>query len=81
MRETTDGFEIARHDLEQRGPGEVLGTRQTGLAMLRIADLVRDQALLPAVEQAANQLMQDYPGHVSPLVRRWLGEATRYGEV
>ncbi|WP_126452393.1 ATP-dependent DNA helicase RecG [Sulfuriflexus mobilis] len=81
MRETTDGFEIARHDLEQRGPGEVLGTRQTGLAMLRIADLVRDQALLPAVEQAARQLMQDYPGHVDPLVRRWIGEATRYADV
>ncbi len=81
LRETTDGFEIARHDLEQRGPGEVLGTRQTGLAMLRIADLVRDQALLPAVEQAANQLMQNYPGHVNPLVRRWIGEATRYADV
>jgi ATP-dependent DNA helicase RecG len=81
MRETTDGFEIARHDLEQRGPGEVLGTRQTGVAMLRIADLVRDQDLLPAVEQAANQLMQEYPGHVNPLVRRWIGEATRYADV
>jgi ATP-dependent DNA helicase RecG len=81
MRETTDGFEIARYDLEQRGPGEVLGTRQTGLAMLRIADLVRDQALLPAVEQAASLLMQDYPGHVNPLVRRWIGEASRYADV
>ena len=81
LRETTDGFEIARHDLEQRGPGEVLGTRQTGLAVLRIADLLRDQDLLPAVEQAANQLMQDYPGHVNPLIRRWIGEATRYADV
>lgn len=81
MRETTDGFEIARYDLEQRGPGEVLGTRQTGLAMLRIADLIRDQALLPAVEQAASLLMQDYPGHVNPLVRRWVGEASRYADV
>jgi ATP-dependent DNA helicase RecG len=81
MRETTDGFEIARHDLEQRGPGEVLGTRQTGLALLRIADLIRDQALLPAVEQAASRLMRDYPGHVNPLVRRWVGEATRYADV
>jgi ATP-dependent DNA helicase RecG len=81
MRETTDGFEIARHDLEQRGPGEVLGTRQTGLAMLRIADLVRDQDLLPAVEQAASHLLRDYPGHVNPLVRRWIGEATRYADV
>lgn len=81
MRETTDGFEIARYDLEQRGPGEVLGTRQTGLAMLRIADLIRDQALLPAVEQAASLLMQDYPGHVNPLVRRWIGEASRYADV
>ena len=81
LRETTDGFEIARHDLEQRGPGEVLGTRQTGLAMLRIADLMRDQDLLPFVEKTAQQLMQDYAGHVNPLVRRWIGDATRYADV
>ncbi len=81
MRETTDGFEIARHDLEQRGPGEVLGTRQTGLAEMRIADLLRDQDLLPLVEQTATELFEHWPEHVEPLVRRWVGDATRYGDV
>ncbi len=81
MRETTDGFEIARYDLEQRGPGEVLGTRQTGLAEMRVADLLRDQDLLPMVEQAATELFQHWPDHVEPLVRRWIGDAARYGDV
>ena len=81
MRKTTDGFDIARHDLEQRGPGEVLGTRQTGLAEMRIADLLRDQDLLPLVEQTATELFQHWPEHVEPLVRRWIGDATRYGDV
>ena len=81
MRETTDGFEIARHDLEQRGPGEVLGTRQTGLAEMRIADLLRDQDLLPLVEQTASELFEHWPDHVEPLVRRWIGDATRYADV
>jgi len=81
MRETTDGFEIARHDLEQRGPGEVLGTRQTGLAEMRVADLLRDQDLLPLVEQTATQLFEHWPGHVEPLVRRWIGDAQRYADV
>jgi len=81
MRKTTDGFEIARHDLEQRGPGEVLGTRQTGIAEMRIADLLRDQDLLPDVERAADQILEHWPGHVSPLVRRWVGNASRYADV
>lgn len=81
LRETNDGFEIARHDLEQRGPGEVLGTRQTGVVEMRIADIVRDQELLPAVERTAAILMQDFPGHVAPLIRRWIGGATRYADV
>ena len=81
LRDTTDGFEIARRDLELRGPGEVLGTRQTGLLSLRIADLLRDQGLLPSVERAAERLLVDYPEHVAPLIRRWLGDAGRYGEV
>ncbi len=81
LRDTTDGFEIARRDLELRGPGEVLGTRQTGLLSLRIADLLRDQGLLPTVERAAERLLVDYPDHVAPLIRRWLGDAGRYGEV
>ena len=81
LRETNDGFEIARRDLEQRGPGEVLGTRQTGLTQLRIADLQRDQALLPQIEQAGRVLLEQYPQHVDALIARWVGNAISYGEV
>ncbi len=81
MRDTADGFEIARRDLELRGPGEVLGTRQTGMLQLRIADLVRDQGQLAAVEKAAELLLREYPERVNPLIRRWLGNAVRYGDV
>lgn len=81
LRETGDGFEIARRDLELRGPGEVLGTRQSGMLQLHIADLLRDQALMPKVEQAARLLLERYPERVPRLIDRWLGEAARYGEV
>jgi ATP-dependent DNA helicase RecG len=81
LRKTTDGFEIARKDLELRGPGEVLGTRQTGILQLHIADLARDQHLLPDVEQAATLLLKNYPDRIYPLIRRWLGESVQYGEV
>jgi ATP-dependent DNA helicase RecG len=81
MRDSNDGFEIARKDLELRGPGEVLGTRQTGLLQMRVADLQRDQAWLPQVNQAADRLLQVYPARVKPLVKRWIGSATRYGSV
>ena len=81
MRETGDGFEIARKDLELRGPGEVLGTRQTGMLQLRVADLQRDQVLLPQVTQMADSLLHTYPERVQPLVKRWIGNATRYGNV
>ena len=81
MRDTSDGFEIARKDLELRGPGEVLGTRQTGMLQLRVADLQRDQALLPEVSHMADRLLQMYPERVKPLVKRWIGSATRYGNV
>ena len=70
-----------RKDLELRGPGEVLGTRQTGLLQLRIADLRRDQYLLPEATRAADLLLQRWPQQVTPLVRRWVGAGTRYGEV
>jgi len=70
-----------KYDLEQRGPGEVLGTRQTGLAEMRVADLLRDQDLLPLVEETATALFQHWPDHVEPLVRRWIGDAARYGDV
>lgn len=78
MRETNDGFEIARKDLELRGPGEVLGTKQTGLMQMRIADLQRDQDLIPEVAEMANQLFQHYPDFVEPLIKRWIGQATKY---
>jgi len=81
MRRSNDGFEIARKDLELRGPGEVLGTKQSGMLQLRIADLLRDQALLPAVERAAGVLTARYPERVAPLIRRWLGQATQFGDV
>ena len=81
LRETNDGFEIARRDLEIRGPGEVLGTRQSGLLQLKIADLLRDQGLIPQVDAAARRLLRDYPAHVAPLIRRWLGEAVQFGDV
>jgi ATP-dependent DNA helicase RecG len=81
IRETTDGFEIARRDLELRGPGELLGTRQTGLAQLRVADLVRDADLLTSVRAAADRLLHEYPDRVAPLIARWVGQGERYGRV
>ena len=81
LRESTDGFEIARRDMELRGPGEVLGTRQTGEMQFHIADLLRDESLLSSVEAAAGQLMEQAPDNVSALIRRWLGDAVNYGEV
>ncbi len=81
MRATGDGFEIARKDLELRGPGEVLVTRQTGMLQLRVADLQRDQVLLPQVTCMADHLLQTHSQSVKPLVKRWVGSATRYGSV
>ncbi|MDQ2070188.1 ATP-dependent DNA helicase RecG [Natronospira bacteriovora] len=81
MRETNDGFQIARRDLELRGPGEVLGTRQTGAADLRIADLMRDNDLLPEVAKAAEAMLQKYPEAAEALMRRWVGESSRYVSV
>ena len=81
IRETNDGFEIARRDLELRGPGELLGTRQTGLAQLRVADLMRDADLLPRVQQAAELMLSAYPDNIAPLAARWVGTGERYGRV
>ena len=81
VRETSDGFEIARRDLEMRGPGEVLGTRQAGMPQFHIADLLRDRALLPRVQQVAELLLKEYPQCVDPIVRRWLSGAETYGNV
>jgi ATP-dependent DNA helicase RecG len=81
MRDTNDGFEVARHDLDLRGPGELLGTRQTGLAQMRVADLLRDADLLPRVQIAAESMLRDWPQNVTPLIRRWVGHAEQYGRV
>ena len=81
IRDTTDGFEIARRDLELRGPGELLGTRQTGLAQLRVADLMRDADLLPRVQQTAELLLDSHPQNDAALTARWIGAGERYGRV
>ncbi len=81
LRKTNDGFAIARQDLELRGPGEVLGTRQTGLAEFRIADLARDSDLLPTVAQVADQLLQQDPALAREICQRWLGKLSEYGRV
>ena len=81
MRNTNNGFEIAQKDLELRGPGEMLGTRQTGLPELRIADLMRDAHLLPDVHKAAKIIMNEYPAFVQPLIDRWLGKDQDYVKV
>ncbi|MDU9392689.1 ATP-dependent DNA helicase RecG [Pseudomonas sp. zfem002] len=81
MRETNDGFVIAEKDLELRGPGEMLGTRQTGLLQFKVADLMRDADLLPAVRDAAQALLARWPDHVSPLLERWLRHGQQYGQV
>ena len=81
MRETNDGFEIARRDLEIRGPGEVLGTRQTGEMQFRIADLLRDQDLVPGVQALADRLLTQHPESVAPLMHRWIGSKVQYADV
>jgi ATP-dependent DNA helicase RecG len=81
IRESNDGFEIARRDLELRGPGELLGTRQTGLAQLRVADLTRDADLLPHVQDAAELLLAKYPDNIGALAARWIGTGEQYGRV
>ncbi|MGH8297791.1 MAG: ATP-dependent DNA helicase RecG, partial [Steroidobacteraceae bacterium] len=81
IRESNDGFEIARRDLELRGPGELLGTRQTGLAQLRVADLPRDADLLPRVQEAAELLIAKYPDNIAALAARWIGSGEEYGRV
>ena len=78
MRATNDGFEIAEKDLALRGPGELLGTRQTGLASFRLADLARDADLLPQVHALGEQLLARSPEIADALVDRWIGGAARY---
>jgi ATP-dependent DNA helicase RecG len=78
MRETTDGFIIAEKDLQIRGAGEFLGTRQTGERQFKIADLLRDQALLPEVRKTAIQLIKEAPETAHAISKRWLGEFEQF---
>lgn len=81
MRNTNDGFEIARRDLELRGPGEMLGTRQTGMQQFHIADIMRDRDMLPAVRSAAKTLLADFPDNIEPIIDRWIGKRQDYADV
>jgi RecG-like helicase len=73
MAETNDGFEIARRDLEIRGPGEFLGARQSGAALLRFADLATDAALLDWARATAPRMLDKPPALAEKHVHRWLG--------
>ena len=81
LRESSDGFIIAEKDLELRGPGDVMGTRQTGLMQLKIANLNRDTDLLEQVQEAATIICDQYPDNIQPIIDRWLGQTTLYSEV
>ncbi|MGB5510180.1 MAG: helicase-related protein, partial [Woeseiaceae bacterium] len=81
LRDTNDGFVVAQKDLELRGPGELLGTRQTGLPEYRVANLLRDAELMPQVQMTAETLQSNAPTTATAIVRRWLGDAGRYGKV
>ncbi len=81
MRETNDGFKIAQKDMEIRGPGELLGTRQTGLMQFKLADLERDGALMPEVMKVADLMLEKHPEKVAPLIERWLPQGFQYGNI
>jgi ATP-dependent DNA helicase RecG len=81
LRDSNDGFVIAEKDLELRGPGDVMGTRQTGQIHFKIADLARDADLLETIQQIGDQFFSEYPHAVQPLCERWLGDPTDYAEV
>jgi len=76
--ENTDGFEIARQDLHLRGPGEFLGARQSGVPMLRFADLERDQVLLDPARAIAEQMLAEFPEFAARHVERWLGNQQQF---
>ncbi|WP_217521492.1 ATP-dependent DNA helicase RecG [Vibrio metschnikovii] len=80
LRESNDGFVIAQRDLDIRGPGELLGTKQTGLADFKIADLVRDQRLIPEVQRIARHIHDHYPTHADAIIERWLGKREVYAK-
>ena len=78
LRETTDGFVIAEKDLQMRGAGELLGTRQTGSLSFKVADIIRDQALLPDLAPCAEKMSELNPSNIEPLMRRWVGTREHY---
>ncbi len=81
LRDSQDGFVIAEKDLELRGPGELMGTRQTGQMQFKIANLARDAELLDNIQQTADLFFNQSPEAIAPLIKRWLGESTDYSEV
>lgn len=81
LRESSDGFVIAERDLELRGPGELLGTRQTGLVQMKVADLVRDAHLIPTIQTLAQRIYNEFPEHSQALMVRWLPDSERYAQV
>ena len=81
MRQSNDGFFIAERDLEIRGPGELLGTRQSGAMQFRIADLMRDQEMLPMVREASLTMMSEHRDKASILVNRWIKDPEKLGQV
>ena len=81
LRDTNDGFLVAQRDLELRGPGDLMGTRQTGLPEYRIADLARDAALMPRVQVVAETLRRRAPDRADAIIRRWVVDTERYTRV
>ncbi|MFC0140440.1 ATP-dependent DNA helicase RecG [Erwinia mallotivora] len=81
LRDSNDGFVIAQCDLEIRGPGELLGTRQTGNAEFKVANLLRDSAMIPEVQRIARHIHQLYPEQAQALIERWLPETEQYSHV
>jgi len=81
MRQTNDGFVIAEKDLELRGPGEVLGTRQTGMLQFRVADLARDEKLLDLIPDAASHILKGDQKRADKLIERWIGDSSRFAVV
>ena len=78
LRDSQDGFVIAEKDLQIRGPGEVLGTKQTGIAEFKIASLIRDRKMIPLVQHNARQIIEHFPDCVDGLIKRWLDQRTMY---
>ena len=81
LRKNNDGFVLARKDLAMRGAGEVLGSKQTGLLQMRIADLINDQHLIPTMQKIASLLIRKYPAAIDPIITRWLGAKEKYGNI